>query len=203
MIRLIFTVKNIRKLADISPQQREEVMHSAAGRVRSTVEDHLRALGGRRFWSQAADDVVVSPLPSEGQTLRSRIEICKRGVALRYFGGVVKPTGNISELTGKPTKSLLIPGKELRANGGELIDVVKNPQKLHVIKSKAGRVLLVEDIPGKKKGEAESMRIHGQLVKRTVHKPNPRVLPTKETMAAAARSAAEVVLRDLKLNPES
>lgn len=202
MLKLTFTVKNIRKLADISPQQREKVMYSAAGRVRSTVEEHLRSLGGRRFWSAAADDVHVAPLPSEGLTLRSRIEIRKRGVALRYFGGVVKPRGNISELTGRPTKSLLIPGKELRANGGELIDVVKNPKKLHVIKTKAGKVLLVEDIPGKKKGEKDSMRIHGQLVKRAVHKPNPRVLPTRETMAAAARSAAEVELRDIKLTPE-
>lgn len=201
MLKLTFTVKNIRKLADIAPQQRADVLYSAAGHVRGTLEEHFRAQGGRKFWPKAADSVHVSPQASEGGTARARIEILKHGVALRFFGGVVKPRGNISDLTGRPTKSLLIPGKELRANGGELIDVVKNPKKLHVIKTKAGKVLLVEDIPGKK-GKEDEIRIHGQLVKRTVHKPNPRVLPTVEQMQAAAREGAAFHLRDIKLKPE-
>ena len=202
MLKLTFTVKNIRRLSDITPQQRAEVLHSAAGHVRGTLEEHFRKLPGRKFWTDAADSVNVRAQTSVRGKAKARVEVLKHGVALRFFGGVVKPRGNISELTGRPTKSLLIPGKELRANGGELIDVVKNPKKLHVIKTKAGKVLLVEDIPGKKKGEKDSMRIQGQLVKRAVHKPNPRVLPTRETMAAAARSAAEVELRDIKLTPE-
>lgn len=201
MLKLTFTVKNIRRLADIAPQQRAEVLHSAAGHVRGTLEEHFRKLPGRKFWSDAAESVNVSPKASAGGKAMARVEVLKRGVALRFFGGVVKPRGNISELTGKPTKSILIPGKELRANGGELIDVVKNPKRLHVIKTKAGKVLLVEDIPGKKGKEAE-VRIHGQLVKRTVHKPNPRVLPTVEQMQAAARTGAEFHLRTIKIKPE-
>lgn len=201
MLKLTFTVKNIRRLADIAPQQRADVLHSAAGHVRGTLEEHFRRLPGRKFWQEAADSVHVSPQASENGTARARIEILKRGVSLRFFGGVVKPRGNISELTGRPTKSLLIPGKELRANGGDLIDVVKNPKKLHVIKTKAGKVLLVEDIPGRK-GKEDKIRIHGQLVKRTVHKPNPRVLPTVEQMQAAARTGAEVRLRTIKIKPE-
>lgn len=201
MLKLRFTVKNIRKLADIAPQQRADVLHSAAGRVRSTLEEHFRAQGGRKFWQDAADSVHVKPQPSEDGIARARIEVLKSGVALRYFGGVVKPRGNISELTGRPTKSLLIPGKELRANGGYLIDVVKNPKMLHVIKTKAGKVLLVEDIPGKK-GKEDEVRIHGQLVKRTVHKPNPRVLPTVEQMQAAAREGAAFHLRKINIKPE-
>lgn len=201
MLKLTFTVKNIRRLADIAPQQRADVLNSAAGHVRGTLEEHFRAQGGRKFWQEAAEAVHVKPQPGENGTARARIEILKRGVALRFFGGEVKPRGNISELTGKPTRSLLIPGKELRANGGDLIDVVKNPKKLHVIKTKAGKVLLVEDIPGKK-GKEDEIRIHGQLVKRTVHKPNPRVLPTVEQMQAAARTGAETQLRLLKIRPE-
>ncbi len=201
MLKLTFTVKNIRKLADIAPQQRADVLHSAAGHVRGTLEEHFRRLPGRKFWQEAADSVHVSPQASEGSTARARIEILKRGVSLRFFGGVVKPRGNISELTGRPTKSLLLPGKELRANGGDLIDVVKNPKKLHVIKTKAGKVLLVEDIPGKK-GKEDEIRIHGQLVKRTVHKPNPRVLPTVEQMQAAAREGAAFHLRKINIKPE-
>ena len=201
MLKLTFTVKNIRRLSDIAPQQRAEVLYSAAGHVRGTLEEHFRKLPGRKFWSDAADSVNVSPKASVGGKAMARVEVLKHGVALRFFGGVVKPRGNISELTGRPTKSLLIPGKDLRANGGELIDVVKNPKKLHVIKTKAGKVLLVEDIPGKKGKEAE-VRIHGQLVKRTVHKPNPRVLPTVEQMQAAARTGAEFHLRTIKIKPE-
>ncbi len=201
MLKLRFSVKNIRRLADIAPQQRADVLNSAAGHVRGTLEEHFRVQGGRKFWQDAAASVHVSPQASEGGTARARIEILKQGVALRYFGGVVRPRGNISELTGRPTKSLLIPGKELRATGGDLIDVVKNPKKLHVIKTKAGKVLLVEDIPGKK-GKEDEIRIHGQLVKRTVHKPNPRVLPTVEQMQAAARTGAEFHLRDIKFKPE-
>ncbi len=201
MLKLTFTVKNIRRLADIAPQQRADVLHSAAGHVRGTLEEHFRKLPGRKFWTDAADSVNVSPKASADGKAKARVEVLKRGVALRFFGGVVKPRGNISELTGRPTKSLLIPGKELRANGGELIDVVKNPKKLHVIKTKAGKVLLVEDIPGKK-GKGAEVRIHGQLVKRTVHKPNPRVLPTVEQMQAAARTGAEFHLRTIKIKPE-
>ena len=201
MLKLTFTVKNIRMLADIAPQQRADVLHSAAGHVRGTLEEHIRRLPERKFWQDASASVHVSPQESEGSTGRARIEILKRGVSLRFFGGVVKPRGNISELTGRPTKSLLIPGKELRANGGELIDVVKNPKKLHVIKTKAGKVLLVEDIPGKK-GKEDEIRIHGQLVKRTVHKPNPRVLPTVEQMQAAAREGAAFHLRKINIKPE-
>lgn len=201
MLKLTFTVKNIRRLSDITPQQRAEVLHSAAGHVRGTLEEHFRKLPGRKFWTDAADSVNVRAQTSVRGKAKARVEVLKHGVALRFFGGVVKPRGNISELTGRPTKSLLIPGKELRANGGELIDVVKNPKKLHVIKTKAGKVLLVEDIPGKKGKEAE-VRIHGQLVKRTVHKPNPRVLPTVEQMQAAARTGAEFHLRTIKIKPE-
>lgn len=201
MLKLTFTVKNIHRVADIAPQQRAEVLHSAAGHVRGTLEEHFRKLPGRKFWTDAADSVNVRAQTSVRGKAKARVEVLKHGVALRFFGGVVKPRGNISELTGRPTKSLLIPGKELRANGGELIDVVKNPKKLHVIKTKEGKVLLVEDIPGKKGKEAE-VRIHGQLVKRTVHKPNPRVLPTVAQMQAAARTGAEFHLRTIKIKPE-
>ena len=89
MLKLTFTVKNIRKLADIAPQQRADVLHSAAGHVRGTLEEHFRRLPGRKFWQDAADSVHVSPQASEGSTARARIEILKRGVSLRFFGGVV------------------------------------------------------------------------------------------------------------------
>ena len=46
MLQLTFTVNNIRRLADIEPQQRADVLHSAAGRVRGTLEEHFRAQGG-------------------------------------------------------------------------------------------------------------------------------------------------------------
>ena len=132
MLKLTFTVKNIRRLSDIAPQQRAEVLYSAAGHVRGTLEEHFRKLPGRKFWTDAADSVNVSPKASVGGKAMARVEVLKHGVALRFFGGVVKPRGNISDLTGRPTKSLLIPGKDLRANGGELIDVVKNPKKLRM-----------------------------------------------------------------------
>ncbi len=93
-------------MRSVTPEQKEEILYAAAGRVRSLVEEHFRARKSRRFWKEAADSVQVEP----GNNGTLNVQIFKRGVHLRYAGGTVKPTGQISELTGKPIKSLLIPG---------------------------------------------------------------------------------------------
>ena len=202
MIKLTFKVNGLKTLGDLPPQGRADVLNAAAGRVRSVVEEHFDSLPSRQFWKEAADDVVVAPQwttrEGKGETVRTRVEIRKRGVALRYYGGKVKARGNISELTGKPTKSILIPGKELRANGGDLFDIVGDPQRVHVVKTKAGRVLLVEEM-----GKDAPVRVLGQLVKSTTHKPNKKVMPTREKMETAARKGAEHILRRLDIQPKN
>lgn len=191
MLKIKFTIKNRLCLVDLKPEAREAVMGTVVNQVRDLVDEHMRGNGGREFWQEAADSIKVSPLyRAKDGKLEARLEIYKRGVHLRYAGGIVKPTGNISEMTGKPTKSLLIPSRELRADGGDLYDYVRDPRKVHVIKNKAGRVYLVED-----GAEGAKMRLLGRLVKSTTHKPNPRVLPTREEMATRARNKAHEALR--------
>lgn len=188
MIRLKFKTRlcNVKPLTN---EQKQVVNDAAAGNLMQVVRRHLRGNGGRSFWEEAA-----SSLRTASRDGKATLDITKRGVALRFFGGVVKPAGNISEMTGKPTKSLLIPSRELRQDGGDLYDNVRDPRRVHVIKNKAGRVYLVEDGEG-----GEKMRLLGRLVKSTTHKPNPRVLPTREEMRQAARAGAEHELHRLDL----
>lgn len=182
----------LRSLRSVTPEQKEEVLYSAAGRVRSLVEDHFRARPSRRFWKEAADSVKVEP----GKNGTVNINIYKHGVHLRYAGGTVKPSGQISDLTGRPIRSLLIPGPRtaMRTQGLDLYDVVKDPRRVHTIKNHAGRVYLVEDA----EQEGQKMRYLGRLVKRTTHNPDPTVMPTELAMREAARAGAEHVLKNLE-----
>ena len=77
-------------LRSVTPEQKEEVLYSAAGRVRSLVEDHFRARPSRRFWKEAADSVHVEP----GSNGTLNVAIYKRGVRLRYEGGQSAPRGS-------------------------------------------------------------------------------------------------------------
>ncbi len=119
MIRLKFKTRlcNVKPLTN---EQKQVVNDAAAGNLMQVVRRHLRGNGGRSFWEEAA-----SSLRTASSDEKATLEITKRGVHLSYAGGVVKPTGNISEMTGKPTKSLLIPSLELREDGGDLYDNVR------------------------------------------------------------------------------
>ena len=179
----------LRSLRSVTDAQKEEILYSAAGGVRSLVEGHFDGLPSRRFWKEAADSVQVEP----GNNGTLSVNIYKRGVHLRYAGGTVKPSGQISELTGKPIKSLLIPGPRtaMRTQGLDLHDVVKDPRRVHTIKNHAGRIYLVEDAeqPGQK------MRFLGRLVKQTTHSPDPTVLPSLQEMQEAAAEGANFILK--------
>lgn len=176
----------------MTPEQKEDILNAAAGRVRSLLEGHFDGLPSRRFWKEAADSVQVEP----GKNGTVNINIYKRGVHLRYAGGTVKPSGQISELTGKPIKSLLIPGPRtpMRTQGLDLYDVVKDPRRVHTIKNHAGRIYLVEDA----EQEGQKMRYLGRLVKQTRHSPDPTVLPSEQAMQEAAAAGANFILKDIE-----
>ncbi len=179
-------------LRSITPEQKEDILHAAAGRVRSLMESHFDGLPSRRFWKEAADSIHVEP--EKNGTLN--INIFKRGVHLRYAGGTVKPSGKISELTGKPIKSLLIPGRRtaMHTQGLDLYDVVKAPNRVHTIKNHAGRVYLVEDA----EQPEQKMRYLGRLVKQTTHSPDPSVLPSMQDMQEAAAKGANFILKNIE-----
>ena len=182
----------LRSLRSVTPEQKEDILNAAAGRVRSLLEGHFDGLPSRRFWKEAADSVQVEP----GKNGTVNINIYKRGVHLRYAGGTVKPSGQISELTGKPIKSLLIPGPRtpMRTQGLDLYDVVKDPRRVHTIKNHAGRIYLVEDV----EQEGQKMRYLGRLVKQTRHSPDPTVLPSEQAMQEAAAAGANFILKDIE-----
>ncbi len=77
----------LRSLRSVTPEQKEEVLYSVAGRVRSLVEEHFRARRSRKFWQAAAESVQVEP----GKNGMLNVAIYKRGVHLRYAGGTGSP----------------------------------------------------------------------------------------------------------------
>lgn len=44
----------LRSLRSVTPEQKEDILNAAAGRVRSLLEEHFDGLPSRRFWKEAA-----------------------------------------------------------------------------------------------------------------------------------------------------
>lgn len=189
MIKLVIN-SGLHSLQDFNDADKQTIRDAAANRIRDLLQRHFSSKGGRRFWQEAADSVQTE-LTKDG----TNINIYKRGVALRLFGGVVKPTGRKSEMTGKAIKNIFIPGPrtQMRQDGGELIDEVHDPEQVFVLKNKAGRVFLAENRGG------EKPYFLGRLVKQTVHKPDESVLPKGDEMVASARMAARNAIKILGL----
>ena len=57
----------LRSLRSVTPEQKEDILNAAAGRVRSLMEEHFDGLPSRRFWKEAAD--TVSSLPMQPMLL--------------------------------------------------------------------------------------------------------------------------------------
>lgn len=135
------------------------------------VSGHLFGLANARhkaghmfnFYAAAADSVTSETY--EGDAL---VRISHEGLALRYFGGIVKPSGRPSLVTGRPIRMLAIPARpeaEQHTPG--------DFSGLFLIKSrKLGKAYLA----GKKAGGM--IGILFRLVPETVHQADETVLPS-------------------------
>lgn len=158
----------IRKLMDA-----RDMSLAAAGGVRRCIREHFLARGGRAYWRAASERVEVEPTARGAE-----VSIYQRGVALRYFGGRVRP---------KPgRKALAIPTEEAPRDTWpyEMPGLVLRPVSRkwpHLVG------LLV------RKEEPEKAIF--RLVDETRHTGDPSVLPSEEEMTEAAVSALRTALK--------
>lgn len=119
-----------------------------------------------------------------------------RGAALRYFGGTVAAGKTISSATGRPTRLLAIPTKDVPAAGAAR----ETPANMGILKylpsKKGGGVLVEGELVAGKRGKARVERRPGGrllfvLKAHTKHDPDPGLLPDRAALEAAARRAAE------------
>jgi len=157
----------------------------AAEAAAEKTRDHLRALhgtrhrpgSGRSFYLRAADAVVTGATADEG-----KVEIDHTGLALRYYGGDVEPSGKISLITGKPIRHLAIPRQGSEAEGKTPYDF-KN-ENLELGFGKKGTLYL-----GKRESGGKRISALFWLVDSTHHEEDKTVLPTHAELADAAVDA--------------
>jgi len=145
------------------------------------VTDHLFGLANTRhkaghmfnFYAAAADS--VSSETYEGDAI---VRIQHEGLALRYFGGIVKPSGRPSLVTGRPIRMLAIPTDEAEEH------TPGDYSGLFLIKSrKLGKAYLAGKKPNGMIG------ILFRLVPQTVHQADATVLPAAGKLLDNAMNA--------------
>jgi len=104
------------------------------------------------------------------------ISLTQVGLRLRYYGGIVRPTGRISEVTGKPIKFLAFPVVP-EAHG-------KVPAEMPGLYWRPGGLFRME---GPKKATTDP-RIFA-LARQTTHLPDPQILPPPATVLEATAVA--------------
>lgn len=151
------------------------------GVVKSNFTQLAAKSGSRRFW-HGADALTRVAAEEDGRAI---VVVSQRGVRLHWKGGDVGPTGRPSAVTGKPTKSLLIPFPDspLRKRGISLAELGVPKESMHVIKSKKGCPILVAGI--EKKRHTNLIWL-GKLVKRAHFEARPEVLPSEDELQRAA-----------------
>lgn len=194
MMKLQVKLMGHARIPTLSAEEEVALRKSGANRVAGSVRQHLlelkAATGSRKWWGKAARQVQVAPEEEDG---RAVVAINHRGVRLHWKGGDVRPTGRPSEVTGKPTKSLLIPFPDspLRQRGISLAELGVPQESMHVIKSKKGCPILVAGI---EKQARTNLIWLGKLVKRAHFEPRPEVLPSEEALHAEAVEGARQAL---------
>ncbi|MBR2126973.1 MAG: hypothetical protein IJ943_09605 [Akkermansia sp.] len=195
MMKLQVKLMGHARIPTLSAEDEGALRKSGANRVAGSVRQHLlelkAATGSRKWWGKAARSVQVAPEEEDG---RAVVAINHRGVHLHWKGGDVRPTGRPSEVTGKPTKSLLIPFPDspLRQRGISLAELGVPKESIHVIKSKKGCPILVAGI--EKKTRTNLIWL-GKLVACAHFEPRPEVLPSEEALHAEAVEGARQALR--------
>lgn len=165
----------------------------------------VNALGGKStgFWKGVAESIT-----SDATTTQATVTFAARGVALRYFGGEVKP---------ETRKALSVPVHE-SAHG---LNASEYPDKLAFIPAttqfgpfrKGGGQdtvgYLVRGVErtitrGENKGKTRVvplLRPAGELIyvlrRRTYHVPDPNILPKDDAILATAKEAAGAYLKSL------
>lgn len=136
---------------------------------------------GLNFYARAADAVVAEPVSGGAEVTVPHV-----GLALRYYGGTVRPSGRISQITGRPIRRLAVPIPGKGAEG-------KTPgefEGLFLIRSRRGNALLA----GKKANGMVGLLF--MLLPKTVHKADKTVLPKDSEYLEACQGALIELLEE-------
>lgn len=201
MITLTIEKLSIRTPAGFTEEQLRRVAVDAALGTATAVRKNFRKLqektGSKHYWHGAASSTQVAE-KTEGRT--AYVAVRQKGVRLHWKGGTVRPTGKPSEVTGKPTKALLIPFDDspLKKRRVSLYELHYPQEDIHVFKSASGCPILVAAEHQKRKTKLIWL---GKLVKAAHYEARPEVMPTAEGMLAAAVEAGrKTIKRTLKEN---
>jgi hypothetical protein len=154
-----------------------------------TTREHLRKLSRTRhrggvahnFYGRAADAVV-----SRAVVNGALVAIPHEGLALRYFGGTVRPSGRVSLVTGKPIRKLAIPLSGTKAEGrtpGEF-------DNLRLVVTKAKKAFLAQSAAN------GMLSILFVLKKETTHKADAGVLPADDDYREGALRALDIYIEE-------
>lgn len=183
-------IKGLTLPPSLTPQELSGVAQDSALSVAASIRKNFRALAtkskSRHFWRGALDSTEVGKTATNGV---ATITVSQVGVRLHWKGGTVRPTGRISDVTGKPTRALLIPFDDspLRKRRQSLKELGYSSEQIHVLKSKKGTPILVAAQEQKKKTKLIWL---GKLVKQAHHEPRPEVMPDNKTLSAALQKGA-------------
>lgn len=196
MIEILLQTDDIKAcLPYMTEEEQAGLRHEAALNVASLVKHNFKLMqsksGSRHFWHDAAASTGIATALDRKTEI---VAVNHKGVRLQLLGGVVRPTGKPSEVTGKPTKSLLIPFEDspMAKRRVTLSELHYPAENIHVLKSKNGCPILVAADPKKRKTNIIWL---GKLIKQTTHKPHLEVMPTGAEIDAAAKYGAAKYLK--------
>lgn len=182
-------IKGLTLPPSLTPQELSGVAQDSALSVAAAIRKNFRVLAtkskSRHYWRGALDSTEVGKTATNGV---ATITVSHIGVRLHWKGGTVRPTGRISEVTGKPTRSLLIPFDDspLRKTRQTLKEW-SGTKQIRVIKSRNGCPILIAT---EEKKTRTNITWLGKLVKQAHHEPRPEVMPDNKTLSAALQKGA-------------
>lgn len=202
MIRLTVDIKMTMALSNLLPERSlTRITRAVANDETSLIKNHFidraQKTNSRWYWGQAAENTQVTHNADS-----SDITINHVGVRLHLQGGIVRPTGQISRVTGKPISSLLIPTSDspLRKRGVSLSELGIPQDQITVLKSKkTGRAYLAWIRPAQGKTSRSKPKVFplGILVKQAKHNPDRTVLPSDEELTSTARNTAIEIITSI------
>lgn len=179
---------------------KEEMHREISEEVADLIGAHLlakyvpRDKNGVDFWADVRNSIEASGSPKEALVTLEEI-----GLRLRFYGGDVTPGKSISSYTGKLTRALSVPSKDVPAEGGRQIRPGRAGLLAFIRSATRGGNLvgtLVEgmEVPitrGKKKGQKRIVpRPGGKLMYTlktiTRHKGDKKIIPPEEKLREAS-----------------
>lgn len=178
------------------------VTKAVGTRLKDVVVDTMRDYNSTSDWWRQAQGSVDVEETREGAIVMVR----QRGVKLHWKGssylpdGVLKARGNISPVTGKPTKTLSVPtesapkGLAIKDYGGVLCYVPSKRPGVAGVLVQGERVTITR---GKNKGKQGQRPKDGGdvmyiLMRQIKFNPHPDILPTDQELRDEAEDAARI-----------